>query len=44
MEDAIHLRKIFDRSVKRMHKDCDLIDVMREVKMSQNFQRTFLER
>jgi hypothetical protein len=27
-----------------MHKDCDLIDVMREVRMSKNFQRNFLSR
>ena len=43
-DHMIHVKKIFDRAKGRLDDECDIIDVMDQVRKSKNFQRNFLTR
>jgi hypothetical protein len=43
-ERMIHVKKIFERAKERLETDCDIIEVMDQVRKSKNFQRNFLSR
>ncbi len=40
----IHMNKIFGKAKDRLDKDCDIIEIMDQVRKSKNFQRNFLSR
>jgi hypothetical protein len=40
----IRMNKIFEKAKGRLDQDCDIIEVMDQVRKSKNFQRNFLSR
>lgn len=43
-DHMIHMKKIFEKATSRVNEDCDIIEVMDQVRKSKNFQRSFLNR
>jgi hypothetical protein len=43
-DHMIHMNKIFQKAKKRLDHDCDIIEVMDQVRKSKNFQRNYLSR
>ena len=43
-DHMIQVNKIFEKAVGRLDDECDIIDVMDQIRKSKNFQRNFLTR
>ena len=43
-ENMIEVNKIFEKAVSRLDNECDIIDVMEQVRKSKNFLRNHLRR
>ena len=43
-DHMIHMTKIFAKAKSRLDQDCNIIEIMDQVRKSKNFQRNFLSR